>query len=148
MPEYFMGLALSALWFCAWRTKYGCKQHTQSWGGQAHSTAPTLCTDKSSLHKSWRYRKNNRWCDSDETVFLLSTSIISRALPARAMEKSPTAWIRLKASTETLPVTWAPTCPQLRHYPVTGPSDGLNSVYIRTLIWIQSTNITLMLKDV
>lgn len=42
MPEYFMGLALGALRFYAQRTKYGWKQHTQTWGGRAHSTALTL----------------------------------------------------------------------------------------------------------
>lgn len=35
MPEYFMGLALSALWFYVQRTKYGWKQHTQTRGGWA-----------------------------------------------------------------------------------------------------------------
>lgn len=45
--------------------------------------------------------------------------------------------------TKLLPVTWASTCQQLRHYSVRGSSDEVNSVYIRTLI--QSTNITLLL---
>lgn len=96
MPEYLMGLALTALWFCAQRTKHGWKQHTQAWGGWVHSTALTL----------WQ---TNPACTSpDRTggttddmtairVFLLPTSIISRALPALAMEGSPTALIGSKA---------------------------------------------------
>lgn len=86
----------SVLWFCVQRMEYGWEQHTQSWGGRVHSTAPTLCADKSSLHKPWLWGKNK----DDVTVirvFLLSTSIISRVLPALAMERSPAAWIGSKA---------------------------------------------------
>lgn len=92
----------SVLWFCVQIMKYGWEQHTQSWGGWVHSTAPMLCTDKCSLLKPWLCRKNK----DDVTVirvFLLSTSIISRALPALAMERSPRAWIGSKAPNRNTP---------------------------------------------
>lgn len=95
-------LSISWVWFCVQRTKYGWKQHTQSWGGQVHSTALTLCTDKSILLKLRLCGKNK----DDVTVirvFLLSTSIISRALSALAVERSPTAWIGSTALNKNAP---------------------------------------------
>lgn len=65
------------------------------------------------------------------------------------MERSTIAWIRSKAPNWYTLSDFSIKLPTAQtYYSVRGPSDELNSTYIRTLIWIQSNKISLMLKDV